>query len=154
MKTYNQAKTFFQSIFKKNEVGAITGDLTGEAFVNYVLQSLPNATYDETRPYVIGQQCHYNNGNYDDVYLCIADTTGTFEPADWQRLTLRKATITQTIDDGETTINHTLEVVPHGILITDSSDSVVPFDLTEITDTYIKIQSVAEYINSKIYLIG
>jgi len=151
---YNQIKTYIDTFIKTNGAGEITGALMNEALVTYLLQSLPNATYDETRPYVIGQQCHYNNGNYDDVYLCIADTTGTFEPSDWQRLTLRKATITKTIDNGETTINHTLEVVPHGILITDSSDRVIPFDLTEITDTYIKVESIGEFINAKIYLIG
>lgn len=151
---YSQIKTYIDTYIKTNGAGEIAGALMNEALVNYLLKSLPTLTYDETRPYVIGQQCHFNNGNYDDVYLCIADTTGTFAPADWQRLTLRKATITQTIDDGETTINHTLEVVPHGILITDSSDRVIPFDLTEITDTYIKVESIGEFTNAKIYLIG
>lgn len=152
--TYSQIKTFIDTYVKTNGAGEITGTLMNEALVTYLLQNFGSLTYDTTRPYTVGQQCHYNDGFFDDVYLCTNDTTGAFDSADWQRLTLRKEDLTQTVDVGETTISHNIGSIPHGITVTDSAGRVVAFDITEITSTYIKIDSLQEFINAKIYLIG
>jgi len=152
---YNEVKTYIDTYIATNGVGAITGAILNEVLVPYIYNNALNLTFDVTRPYKEGQVVYYNDGTFGDMYVSNTDVSaGAWNATDWDRVTLRKQSITQTIDDGVNVIPHTLGVAPIIIMAFDSSGRVIPFDIEAVTDTNITIFSIGAYSGSTINLIG
>jgi hypothetical protein len=84
-------KAFVDAYIKTNGMGEITGPLQNELFTN-ILDSYPNLIdhahmlglneYLETKVYQPGNSVVFEG----EIYKCNTQTSGTFEPADWEKL--------------------------------------------------------------------
>jgi hypothetical protein len=149
MLTYDDIKTWIDANINTNGVAAITGALSNQSLIAYLLNNFANLEHDETRPYVTGQYCYYEVATgIGAFYKATADSTGAFDIADWEQKTPLTEEITDTIAIGSNTIAHQLGKKPKIIYIQNSDGANIPFNVTATDTTTVTVESLEEYVDA------
>lgn len=149
MLTYDDIKTWIDANINTNGSNAITGALSNQSLITYLLNNFANLEHDSTRPYVIGQYCYHEvTTGIGAFYKATADNTGSFDIDDWSQVTPLTEKITQTIAIGANAITHQLGKTPDIIYIKTSAGANIPFDVASSDTTEIVINSLEEYTNA------